>query len=278
MGRFNEVYTKAYMLEFLNNGVLKDVFTFSVPPESEEFVYPQRLSETKTFGGSVFNEYGNDTIRISLSGSTFNNAEKKLYKPNAEAEIVQSGAEEIEALKDRIAEFSEDYTLNADKKIYLYDLSGKREERAGLSSIGNSNYWRVFIQNFKYKRDKSRPFSYAYTIEMSAVVDKTKGKKYISTDALKAVKNANTNLTKIQTLIDKAERVTVQIRDISRKCESAKNMYLSLVNRRPLETVRLITAGGLDAVNHIKGGDNTSFYNSASNVLTSVGVLKGLLK
>ena len=53
------------MLEFLEGDDLKECFTFSVPPESEELQFPQRVTETKTFGGSVFDDYGNDSYRIT---------------------------------------------------------------------------------------------------------------------------------------------------------------------------------------------------------------------
>ena len=38
-------WRKAYMLEFLDGTDVKEVFTFSVPPESEEFVFSQRITE-----------------------------------------------------------------------------------------------------------------------------------------------------------------------------------------------------------------------------------------
>ena len=42
-------WKKAYLLEFRMNGILSEAFTFSVPPENEEFSFPQRKNETKTF-------------------------------------------------------------------------------------------------------------------------------------------------------------------------------------------------------------------------------------
>ena len=60
-------WKKAYLLEFYKDNVLQDAFTFSVPPENEEFSFPQRKSETKTFGGGVVADYGNDFVQINLS-------------------------------------------------------------------------------------------------------------------------------------------------------------------------------------------------------------------
>ena len=49
MAYMNEkLWQKAYMLEFLEDTTSVDVFTFSVPPESEDLDFPQRVSETKT--------------------------------------------------------------------------------------------------------------------------------------------------------------------------------------------------------------------------------------
>ena len=42
-------WKNAYLLEFRQNTAVKAAFTFSVPPEQEEFVFPQRKNETKTF-------------------------------------------------------------------------------------------------------------------------------------------------------------------------------------------------------------------------------------
>ena len=61
-------WKKAYLLEFRKNEEVTDAFTFSVPPESEEFLFPQRKNETKTFGGAVVADYGNDLVQVNLSG------------------------------------------------------------------------------------------------------------------------------------------------------------------------------------------------------------------
>ena len=60
---------KSYLLEFRKpDGTLEDVFTFSLPPQSEELTYSQRKTETKTFGGLHVDDYGIDAVKISLSG------------------------------------------------------------------------------------------------------------------------------------------------------------------------------------------------------------------
>lgn len=73
-------FKKSYMLEFLKGEKVENVFTFSIPPEGEDYDFSQRLTETKTFGGSVFDRYGNDTIKINLSGTTGNEDKKIIYR------------------------------------------------------------------------------------------------------------------------------------------------------------------------------------------------------
>ena len=86
---------KAYMLEFLEGKELKECFTFSVPPESEEFGFAQRVTETKTFGGSVFDDYGNDTYKITINGTTINEEKKLVYKGSVGAPLFLTGTKEI---------------------------------------------------------------------------------------------------------------------------------------------------------------------------------------
>ena len=76
-------WKKAYLLEFKMNGVLTDAFTFSVPPENEDFSFPQRKNETKTFGGAVVADYGNDmycTNDRRTRGLLFKRFAQKIWK------------------------------------------------------------------------------------------------------------------------------------------------------------------------------------------------------
>ena len=94
------------MLEFLDGTEVKEVFTFSVPPESEEFVFPQRITETKTFGGSVFDDYGNDTYKITLSGSTINEDKKFIYR-GLNPPLYLTGTKEIFTLQKIIQNWAD---------------------------------------------------------------------------------------------------------------------------------------------------------------------------
>lgn len=166
MGSVNSWFWKhAYLLQFTDkNNRLKDAFAFSMPPESEIIQTTQRISYTKTFGGVVVDDYGNDVTKISLSGTTGNKDLKVIYRGMLGKKNL-TGEEEILYLSELIKKYGKYSNLN-DKKIWLYDLS----KTAGKSLVSSTkNYWRVFIDSFKYSRDKSMPLSYKYQIEFTAI-------------------------------------------------------------------------------------------------------------
>ena len=142
------------MLEFLEGDELKDCFTFSVPPESEEFDFPQRVAETKTFGGSVFDDYGNDTYRITINGSTVNEEKKAIYR-GSKTPLYLTGTKEVFELQRIIRDWAanKNVTDPNKKKVYLYDLS-KASVLQLSTGVASRNFWRVFIKDLKIKRDK----------------------------------------------------------------------------------------------------------------------------
>lgn len=165
-------WRKAYMIEFLkNNNEVEDVFTFSVPPESESLNFPQRVTETPTMGGVVIDDYGNDTVKIRLTGSTVNEARKLIYRGNKPPEYL-TGEKEIFRLKELFETWGDtDYEYFASKKIYLYDLSKMNLLQIGAGSP-TRNYWRVVNKGLNVKRAKDKPFTYNYELELVGVVDK----------------------------------------------------------------------------------------------------------
>jgi uncharacterized repeat protein (TIGR02543 family) len=166
-------WRKAYMIEFLkNDNEVEDVFTFSVPPESENFEFPQRITETPTFGGVVFDDYGNDTVKIRLTGSTINEERKLIYRGNKKLPDYLTGEKEIFKLQELFEKWG---NLNnpyfASKKIYLYDLSKMNILQIGAGSP-TRNYWRIVNKGLKIKRAKDKPFTYNYELELIGVNDK----------------------------------------------------------------------------------------------------------
>lgn len=159
MKYFNEnFYKNSYLLEFMqgNNPDNTEYFTFSLPPQSEEFIYAQRIGETKTFGGSVFEDYGNDVVKITLRGSTVNE-EIRIIDKFTQGKEYLNGEEEIFKLQKIINKFGEKNNLD-NKVVNLYCLSSKENK-----------YWRVIINDFQINRSKDSPLSYSYTLSMTGL-------------------------------------------------------------------------------------------------------------
>lgn len=162
------LWKNAYLLEFRQGNIVEEAFTFSVPPQSEEFVYPQRVRETKTFGGSVIEDYGNDTITISLSGTTINQQVKIIYRSTFPMKYL-TGEEEIFYLKDILERYGKFDKLEK-KEVYLFCL----EKNTALTSKSSKKAWRIFPQDLSIKRSKDRPLSYDYTFKALGIpVEKT---------------------------------------------------------------------------------------------------------
>lgn len=157
------LWRKAYLLEFRQGSIVEEAFTFSVPPQSEEFSYPQRIKETKTFGGSVIEDYGNDIISISLSGTTINQQLKMIYRSKFPMKFL-SGEEEIFYLKDIIERYGKFDKLEH-KEVYLFAL----EQNAVAASKSNRKSWRIWPQELVIKRNKDRPLSYDYSFKALGV-------------------------------------------------------------------------------------------------------------
>jgi hypothetical protein len=117
----DKLWKKAYLIEFWDKDrKVVATFTFSVPPESEELTYPQRKTETKTYGGLHVDDYGIDALKISLSGSTVNQELKEIYEGNKSTNEY-TGEEEIYRLRDLLKEYKSGEHIN--HTIMLYDLS-----------------------------------------------------------------------------------------------------------------------------------------------------------
>ena len=163
-----DYWKNAYLLEFKLNGVLTDAFTFSVPPENEEFSFPQRKNETKTFGGAVIADYGNDLVQINLSGSTINQELKLIYKSRLGSSEM-TGEQEIFYLRDLLKKYgSRDKLQN--KEVYLYSLNGGNKK----STNNNPKWWRIFVGQLDISRSKDKPFCYNYKFSASGAPEVTR--------------------------------------------------------------------------------------------------------
>jgi len=168
VGNNNQLYKKAYLVEFYGNNptVPEAVFAFSIPPESEELTYPQRKTETKTFGGLHVDRYGFHEVKINLSGSTVNQMIKRIYGAD-KGDKWLSGEDEIYYFRDLMLKYeSLDFlSNNKDAKIIIYDLS----KFTGTRTNTIDNYWLAFPGEPKIRRANDKPFTYKYTFEFTGV-------------------------------------------------------------------------------------------------------------
>jgi hypothetical protein len=167
--RFPETWKKAFLLEIVLNGQTQEIFTFSLPPENVEITYPQRVSETKTFGGLFVDDYGAEVAKIVLSGITGNQEARTIYRANL-GDLKLSGKDEIFYIRDHIIRYKENNSDYGNTHLYLYNLSAVNEE-----DIKNNNYkantdsWEVVLKDFRITQSKERPFWYSYSVEFTGL-------------------------------------------------------------------------------------------------------------
>jgi uncharacterized repeat protein (TIGR02543 family) len=208
-------WRKAYMLEFLkNDNEVEDVFTFSMPPESESLEFPQRITETPTLGGVVFDDYGNDTVKIRLAGSTINEERKLIYRGNKKLPEYLTGEKEIFRLQELLNKWGNiDYEYFPSKKIYLYDLSKMNLLQIGAGSPAESptrNFWRIVNKGLKIKRAEDKPLTYKYELEMVGIVDESHKPQPLFSEGFGAILDS---VQKVVSIIEKVAEVTEEIAD-----------------------------------------------------------------
>ncbi len=148
---FNEsCFKKAFILHFQSiSSNENDYISFSIPPQTIGYKLPQRVSETKTFGGMVYDYYGNDTITISLAGTTTNN-ELRVIQTGAATTDHITGDEEISRITELVHKYGKIENLKQ-QSVTLYN---------------DSSSYNVLIKDFEIKRSKDKPFSWDYQLEL----------------------------------------------------------------------------------------------------------------
>lgn len=124
-------------------------FKFSLPPQSIEVTYPQRVFETKTFGGSVIEDYGNDTVQITIQGTTAN-SDIRSYVSGKTAIDRKSGTgiDELNSFQEILEKFGK-VEDSGKKKVTLY--------------YGKNSYY-VYPKEFTVKQSKDNPLAHFYAI------------------------------------------------------------------------------------------------------------------
>lgn len=275
-------FKKSYMLEFLKGETVENVFTFSIPPEGEDYDFPQRLTETKTFGGSVFDKYGNDTIKINLSGTTGNEDKKIIYRGFIKPPLYLNGEKEIWELQKVIEEWHDlsSDTDGTEKTIYLYDLS--KTNIVDFVKISNGktpatrNYWQVFIKDLKIKRSSSKPNYYNYSLEMFGLVkEKTKQGTWFSSisDAASAFTQAMNVVEGVMSYTALAISTVQSLTSAVAKVKKAYEAYQKMGDSGKLLSVM----GMADSATRIlTGSSSNTFYNATKECLAISEQCKGI--
>ena len=272
------LYKKAYLIEFIgDDGVTpEDVFTFAVPPKSEELTYTQRKTETKTFGGLHYDEYGIDAAKILLTGSTINQSLKRIYRPS-KADIWLSGEEEIYYLRDLLMKHRSTNRLmgefNKKRKILIYDLS-KTRVTMGEKKLNNiKNYWQALPGDFKIRRANDKPFVYEYTLEFTGIpiekfgVYNSHGEPpELSVGELGLLQQI---MNKIIAVLDFIDSVNALVNNVFDKINQVSHLLKVIGNVMSYATNTLtgiIDSAGNTVVGFIEGA--TSVVNGANSVIS----------
>ena len=268
MGAMNlRLARKAYMFEFRDGGNKSEYFSFAVPPESEDFSFPQRVTETKTLGGSVFDDYGNDTVQIQLNGTTVNQERRVVFKGagNDVRPDYITGEQEIFRLQELIDKWGKGEKLPG-KKIYLYDLS-----KMSLLEIAGGrpsrNHWRVVIKKFKFRRAKDRPNTYQYSLDMTGMED-TEGEtpSLFGKGMTPALEKCQEVLKAFEEIYGAMEEMAAVLDTATAAVASAKKAFESAKNGGPLTVID----GIFDApMRLMTGGSGTSVYNACKSMLAA---------
>lgn len=164
---YPEIWKKSYMLELAGGGKGAVFYTFSLPPESSEFLFPQRITETKTFGGLFIDDYGQEACKITLSGTTGNSEIKKIFQGTNEATWM-TGKQEIYHLRDEIMGYKKNSDY-AKRTLTLYNFGCGEESSVPASNPALFDAWEVVLKDFKISQSKDRPFFYSYSIEFTGL-------------------------------------------------------------------------------------------------------------
>ncbi|GMO64392.1 MAG: hypothetical protein Ta2A_11880 [Treponemataceae bacterium] len=171
---------KSYLFEILDlSGKVDSSFLFSCPPESEEIAYTFRNAQTKVFSGLHVDDYGVDAAHITLSGSTINSRLRKINVDGSPKNV--TGEQEIYKFRDTVLRYKT-YMNGTEQLTYQFimtDLSKmathqnrviKDNEKGQTDGeTYSANQYDITFNEFKISRDKSKPFTYNYTIDMTAV-------------------------------------------------------------------------------------------------------------
>jgi hypothetical protein len=177
---YQNLYKKSILLEIINKSnpaEIIEAFTLTIPPDNIEIIQSQRISRTRTFGGIFEDDYGLDTAKITISGTTGNGELRTTYIPNVGSPQAYTGKAALYTFRDKIIR----YKANLGTKVLenyemrYYDLSMVNPDiwhnPDPTTSISSSlDAWIVSLDDFKISRSKDRPLWFNYTIELLGII------------------------------------------------------------------------------------------------------------
>lgn len=170
---YPKLWQKSFLIEIVrkDNGTLLRSFAFSMPPESVSIDVPQRVNIKKTFGGHFVDDYGVDSIPISIKGSTGNSQFKEIYWASTTRYV--DGKNEAFLIISKILQYKYELKDYDKYEMRLYDLSSVAEAMTGAmltnAAAMDVNGWRVVLRDGKIERSKEKPMFYNYSIDFLAV-------------------------------------------------------------------------------------------------------------
>ncbi|GHT52840.1 hypothetical protein FACS1894106_2400 [Spirochaetia bacterium] len=275
------LFRKAYMFEFIDTNTGKnEYFSFAVPPESEDFDFPQRVTETKTIGGSVFDDYGNDTIPIQISGTTINEEKKLIYRGKDGKFVPKylTGEKEIFELQKLINDWGKGNKIPG-KKIYLYDLSKMSvlQMVGGNGGTPSRNYWRVVIKKLKIKRGKEKPNTFVYSLDMKGMEDTEHNLPPLFGEGkvTNFLNKAQEVLEAFQKIYEVTEAMGDAIDEVTSALTATKAAFDAL--SKGGNPLMIIDAVFDKPMRMLTGGSSASLYNTSKSLIASGNKISALV-
>lgn len=266
---------KAYLVEFYSGQILEQTFSFCLPATNEQISSPQKIYETKTYGGSVIDDYGNDIEQINLSGSTVNTEVRQIYTGRGITKSV-TGEQEIFRLRDLLRTYGRSDKL-VNKHVYLYDLASP--EYKG---------WEVFPKELRIERTKETPFAYTYSFSLLG----REGAKYTKgvtswrenlvskfNDFKETMESYREVLLVGMTYFDEALETIDTIENLMEQTEGIIQSYMDVVNQY-LDAAASVMNESVGLGDYVIKSPlrifsaNVSLFNSTKDLLSSCNSLK----
>lgn len=171
---FLHLWEKSIYFEILNGDRFEEGFALSLPPQSIEISEPQRVAETKTYGGLFIDDYGADSAKITISGTTGNSQVRQTYAVRGTRWL--DGKNELYLFRDRMIRYKQRFDNFERIEMRMYDLSALDRDINGpvvptdqRQNMIDADGWVVNLKDFRISRTKDQPYFYRYTIELTGI-------------------------------------------------------------------------------------------------------------